>query len=137
VTRAVFRPCPAPRSGAFAAARGADCHTGHDRHVVARSTSGVKDVVSLLKVGLEPAASAAGTDVKGEQLLDTDPAIAIQARMLLAIDPDVEPPRVKVSVDRGVVELTGTVDPIARDRALEVAKSVHGVKRVEDHLTVH
>jgi len=101
--------------------------------LVARSTSGVKDVVDMLTIGAEPAA----TDVKGEQLLDSDPGIASQVRMLLAIDPDVEPPRVAVTVDHGVVDLTGSVDPIAHDRALEVARSVQGVKRVEDHLTIH
>jgi len=39
-------------------------------------------------------------------------------------------------VDHGVVSLTGTVDPIARDRALEVARSVQGVTRVADHLSI-
>lgn len=112
-----------------------DRKTRDEAILVARSTSGVKDVVDLLTVGAEPA-DGAKRDTQGEQLLDSDAGLASQVRMLLAIDPVVEPPKVEVSVTGGVVELTGTVNPIVHDQALEVARSVKGVKRVEDHLTV-
>jgi len=113
-------------------------HRTRDHAVlVARSTSGVKDVVDLLVVGTAPTTATTGTETQDARLLDSDPAIASQVRMLLAIDPDVEPPRVGVSVDHGIVDLTGTVDPIAHDRALEIARSVQGVRRIDDHLTLH
>lgn len=112
-------------------------HRTRDHAVlVARSTSGVKDVVDLLSVGTAPAVAPEGTDTPDTRLLDSDPAIASQVRMLLAIEANVEPPKVSVSVDHGVVELTGTVDPIAHDRALEIARSVQGVKRIDDHLNL-
>lgn len=107
---------------------------------IAHATDGVKGVVDMLRVagtsGAHARAAGDGASVEADALLTSDPAIASQVRILLALDTSIKPPAVHVSVSHGVVTLTGTVGLIAHDRAVELARSIRGVSRVDDELTV-
>jgi osmotically-inducible protein OsmY len=67
----------------------------------------------------------------------TDAAIADAVRRELAVDPAVDPERVRVRVDDGVVVLAGTVPHLLMaDRAVERAKMVWGARAVVERLEV-
>lgn len=67
----------------------------------------------------------------------TDPAIADQVRMKLAIDPIVKAGAIGVSVNNRIVELTGSVQgERIKERAGKITKKVKGVRQVINRLTV-
>jgi osmotically-inducible protein OsmY len=107
---------------------------------IAHATDGVTGVVDMLRIagtaGAHARAAGSGVNAEADALLTSDPAIASQVRILLALDTHVQPPSVHVSVSHGVVTLTGTVGPIAHDHAVELARDIRGVSRVDDELTV-
>jgi hyperosmotically inducible protein len=117
-----------------------DAQSRNKAVAIAHATDGVKHVVDMLTVAGASGASAdgAGRGAGGQvdALLTSDAAIASQVKLLLALDTDIQPPAVHVSVAHGVVTLTGTVGPIAHDRAIELARSIRGVSRVDDEMTV-
>jgi hyperosmotically inducible protein len=118
-----------------------DARSRNQAVAIARATDGVKNVVDMLTVAGTPGAPSEGAarGAAGDQadaLLTSDPAIASQVKLLLALDTHIQPPAVHVSVAQGVVTLTGTVGPIAHDRAIELARTIRGVSRVDDRMTV-
>ena len=65
--------------------------------------------------------------------------VGIQARVKLALlnDPEISGLRINTEVKRGVVSLYGRVGSRAlKQRALELASGVKGVRQVEDRLTI-
>ena len=67
----------------------------------------------------------------------SDNLIYDQVRLKLSADRDVRGGVIEVKVDKGVVELSGTVkSDKARNRAEKVAKKVKGVEKVVNKLKV-
>jgi hyperosmotically inducible periplasmic protein len=68
---------------------------------------------------------------------EPDRKIAADVKSSLASDPDLGAMKIDVHSDDGVVTLVGRApDPAARDRAGQLARSVGGVKSVENLLTL-
>jgi osmotically-inducible protein OsmY len=68
---------------------------------------------------------------------ETDPGITTAVKAKLAADDTVKAYRIDVDTKDKVVSLSGSVDtPIAKERAVQVARSVDGVSSVVDNLTV-
>jgi osmotically-inducible protein OsmY len=107
---------------------------------LARETTGVRDVVDRLMVRAHTSDGRGQTIPGGDEIskvTQSDPVILTQIKTKFAVDPDVSAFAIDVDVDDGVVTLTGTVkNEQARQRALALARSVQGVKRVSDNLTV-
>ena len=65
----------------------------------------------------------------------TDPSIQVAVDAQLAVDATTAPLSIDISVSRGVVHLTGeATSRDQRDRAVELARSVRGVKDVVDDM---
>ena len=76
-------------------------------------------------------------DARLDPALPGDAAIARAVSARLGEDASLETADISVSVDRGVVELRGTVAlPIQKNAARVIAESVRGVTDVVDHLQV-
>jgi hypothetical protein len=70
-------------------------------------------------------------------LHDPDARIAMSLLELLSRDREASNGRIDVSVEDGVVTLLGTVsDPTMRDRAVDLAEGVQGVRAVYDKLSI-
>jgi hyperosmotically inducible periplasmic protein len=70
-------------------------------------------------------------------VMDPDVLIAEQVRAAFATNPDFGAVKIDVHSDEGVVTLRGRApDPVARDRASDIARSVREVKAVENQLTL-
>ena len=68
---------------------------------------------------------------------ETDPGITTAVKSKLAADDTVKAYRIDVDTKDRVVTLNGAVDtPVARDRAIELARATDGVRNVVDQLTV-
>ncbi|MER3446389.1 MAG: transporter [Candidatus Dadabacteria bacterium] len=66
-----------------------------------------------------------------------DSTITTKVKAALLADPDVSGLDVNVETFKGVVQLSGFVDDQKQaNRAVEIARSVNGVKGVENRLTV-
>lgn len=66
-----------------------------------------------------------------------DSTITTKVKTALLADPDVSGLDVKVETFKGVVQLSGFVDSAKQaSKAVEIARSVDGVKKVENKLTV-
>jgi hyperosmotically inducible protein len=109
---------------------------------IARRTNGVADVVDQLTVA-PTAEQPAGTSGRVGEIpgasdsagLDPRLTTAVQSRLLA--DPTVGALKISVDTRDRVVTLTGMVDSTAaRDRALDIARSVENIARVEDKLTI-
>lgn len=83
-------------------------------------------------------------DVRTEAKQATNTAVAVvdnaalttKVKAALLADDQVKGTQINVDSNGGVVKLTGTVDaPVQVARAVEVAKGVQGVQRVENNLT--
>ena len=76
------------------------------------------------------------TAAKVENFVD-DAAITTAVKADLVKDPDLSAIKIDVDTKQGVVTLTGTAPTdIARERATRLAKSVNGVKSVENKLAI-
>lgn len=104
---------------------------------IARSTSGVENVVDLISVR-----SASGTGeapepnrTLGEHIDDATITLSVKTRLLE--DPQVKGLRIDVDTREGVVYLTGRVrSQEESDRAVEVARTTEHVKDVKPNLTI-
>lgn len=112
---------------------------------IARSTKGVADVVDNIVVApsTEPGAAPTSGQVGDTSLggaasaAVTDASITSKVKTSLLADPDVSGLRIDVDTRDGVVTLTGIVNSSAeKARALDLARKVENVSRVEDKLTV-
>lgn len=66
-----------------------------------------------------------------------DSAVTLRVESRLKADPVTQGSTIAVETMEGVVNLSGFVDTLKeRNRALEVVRSVEGVRRVKDSLTV-
>ena len=115
---------------------------------IAARIDGVKRVINNLRVaGPQPSGTSGrqtpppaertpGED-EIQRVTQSDPVILTQIKTRYAIDPDISALDVHVSVDQGVVTLTGDVaDNIVRQRAESLAREVAGVKEVKNQLKV-
>lgn len=115
---------------------------------IARNTDGVKNVVDKLTVRpeagttgktgtrTEPPARVPGEDELA-RVAESEAMILTQIKAKFALDPLVNALAIDVDVDDGMVTLTGEVkDQAAHARALEIARSVKGVKGVKDQLKI-
>jgi len=67
----------------------------------------------------------------------SDPGITTAVKTKLAADDTVKAYKINVDTKDGVVTLLGTVDtPVAKERAVELAKATKGVNSVVDELTI-
>jgi hyperosmotically inducible protein len=112
---------------------------------IARKTSGVVDVVDdlavMTDVGEEQAAPTSGrlgdTGSAGEGRVVLDPGITADVKSRLLADATVKDLNIDVETQDRVVTLKGTVDNESqKTRALEIARSVDNVARVEDKLSI-
>ena len=67
----------------------------------------------------------------------TDAGITTNIKSKMAADDTVKAHQINVDTSNGVVTLTGDVDsPIAKERAVQIAKNTSGVREVVDNITV-
>lgn len=104
--------------------------------------------VEINRQGMEGAKdprAAAGVDkdnsvrmgVGDTSVMDPDVLIAEQVKAALASNPDFGALPIEVRSDEGDVTLRGRApDPVARDRATEIAKAVRNVRSVDNQLTL-
>jgi hyperosmotically inducible protein len=108
---------------------------------IARATRGVTNVVDQITVQPAGEPSAAPTtgrfgDTPNDRLTG-DPGITAEIKTRLLADTSVSGLKIDVDTADRVVTMTGTVSSQAeKTRALEIARGVEGVARVEDKLTV-
>jgi osmotically-inducible protein OsmY len=108
---------------------------------IARSTSGVREVVDRITVAVEPPpAPQTGADrTSSEPLSDrlTDASVTTAVKSKLLADPDTSGLRIDVDTRDKVVTLTGKVkSAMEKDEAVQIARNTEGVKSVNDRLTV-
>lgn len=110
---------------------------------IARSTTGVREVVDHISVGPEarhepapaPGADRPAGESLGDRLTDAGVTTAVKAKLLA--DPGTSGLRIDVDTKDKVVTLSGKVKSQAEKReALQVARNTEGVKSVTDRLTV-
>jgi hypothetical protein len=101
------------------------------------------DIKPGAKLAAPPVAAKALTPVPVANARVPGPApdlnrpLAERVRQALARDPDIPDDVVDVSANGGVVSLWGTVGSAKeRERAVEIARAVEGVQRVENKLTI-
>lgn len=76
-------------------------------------------------------------EVNGETTRVSDAGLVTNIKSRLAADPDVAAVNIDVDADGGVVTLSGVVrSDRARQRAVEIAQRVDGVRRVNDQIQV-
>lgn len=76
-------------------------------------------------------------EVNGETTRVSDAALATNVKSRLAADPDVGAINIDVDADGGIVTLSGVVrSERSRSRALEIARNVDGVQRVNNEIRV-
>ena len=81
------------------------------------------------------AAGAEATSTPG-QFID-DSAITLKVKSSFIADSDIKSLGISVSTDNGVVRLTGTVEnEMQKQKAVDIAKKVNGVKSVVDELVI-
>jgi hyperosmotically inducible protein len=67
----------------------------------------------------------------------TDAGITTNVKSKMAVDDSVKAYQVNVDTRNGVVTLTGDVDsPLAKERAVQIARNTDGVRDVVDNITV-
>lgn len=108
---------------------------------VARATRGVADVVDSLSIVPEsqtaPTTGRFGETPGTIDRPNIDPGLTAEIKTRLLADPTVSGLKINVDTKDRVVTLTGTVTSQAeKTRALNIARGVENVVRVEDHLTV-
>jgi hyperosmotically inducible periplasmic protein len=104
---------------------------------IARSTSGVANVVDMLSVRTGSAEGNAPDPDRslGERIDDAGITAAVKTKLL--DDPQVRGLKIDVDTRDGVVFLTGTVRTQAEsDRAVEIARGTEHVKDVKPNLTI-
>jgi hyperosmotically inducible protein len=106
---------------------------------IARGTSGVADVVNRLSIApaAEPTTGRYGETPGAIDRPNVDPGLTAEIKTRLLADPTVSGLKIDVDTRDRVVTLTGMVSTQAeKARALEIARGVENVARVEDKLTV-
>lgn len=100
-----------------------------------QGTDGAKDEKAAIGVGNnDTTRMGAGAEAPAN---DQDQRIATDVKTSLATNPDFGAIKVDVHAEDGKVTLRGRApDPAARDRAAEIARSVSGVKSVDNQLTL-
>jgi osmotically-inducible protein OsmY len=99
-----------------------------------QGTEGAKDEKSAAGVEHDTSKMGAAPDRKVQE---QDDRIATDVKASFAANPDFGALQIDVESDRGKVTLRGRApDAAARDRAAEIARSVNGVKSVDNRLTV-
>jgi hyperosmotically inducible periplasmic protein len=120
-----------------------DTPAARDRAVeVARATSGVRDVVDVLKVAPATAATSGRADDAREAARDDrstvgDAGITASIKTKMLADSTVGGLKINVDTTNGVVSLTGDVKSAAeKRRAVAIARETDGVKSVNDKLEI-
>jgi hyperosmotically inducible periplasmic protein len=108
---------------------------------IARATRGVTDVVDNLSISAEsqtaPTTGELGEAPETIGRPNMDPGLTVEIKTRLLADPMVSGLKINVDTKDRVVTLTGTVSSQAeKARALEIARGVENVVRLEDRLTV-
>jgi hyperosmotically inducible protein len=108
---------------------------------IARNTEGVNSVVDQIAIVPERAATTGIGGTPAEpgpgDVLTTDPNITAQVKTKLLADPDISGLRIDVDTRDQVVTLTGNVRTQAeKSHALQLAREVEGVSRVNDKLMI-
>jgi hyperosmotically inducible protein len=107
---------------------------------IARATRGVVNVVDDLAVTSEPrpaATSGRDEDTPAMSRANVDPGVTAEIKVRLLADPMVSGLAINVDTSDRVVTLSGAVASHAeRDRALQIARGVENVVRVDDQLTL-
>lgn len=100
-----------------------------------QGADGAKEETAAIGVGNnDTTRTGAGAEAPAN---DQDQRIATDVQTSLATNPDFGAIKVDVHAEDGKVTLRGRApDPAARDRAAEIARSVSGVKAVDNQLTL-
>jgi hyperosmotically inducible protein len=103
---------------------------------LAREVQGVRQVVNNLKIQSPSAAAGSGSSRTAGQAVD-DATITASVKTKLAAEKLSTLMKVDVDTRHGIVTLTGDVDSEAtRQRAVEVARGVQGVRDVVSNLRI-
>jgi len=103
---------------------------------LARQVAGVRDVVNNLKVQAPAAGASGGPSRTAGQVVD-DASITAAVKAKLAGEKLSTVTKVDVDTRNGIVTLTGNVNSeTMRQRAVEIAREVEGVRNVVNNLRV-
>lgn len=86
---------------------------------------------------LQPTPADRGEQRPGRTLL-ADATLLQQVQTRLAAEPLLAETAIRVETGGGVVRLRGVVySPVQRARAIEIARGIHGARRIDDQLIRH
>jgi osmotically-inducible protein OsmY len=104
--------------------------------MISRITSITRIVIGLLLVALMAGCASSATQESTGEYID-DSAITASVKAAIYNDPMLKVGQISVESYKGVVQLSGFVDSKqAAQRAVELARSVKGVKAVKNSLVV-
>lgn len=104
--------------------------------MINRTTSITRFVIGLLLVALMAGCAGSATQESTGEYID-DSSITASVKAAIYNDPMLKVGQISVESHKGVVQLSGFVDSRqAATRAVELARSVKGVKSVENSLIV-
>jgi osmotically-inducible protein OsmY len=104
--------------------------------MINRTTSITRFVIGLLLVALMAGCAGSATQESTGEYID-DSGITASVKAAIYKDPMLKVGQISVESHKGVVQLSGFVDSRqAATRAVELARSVKGVKSVENSLIV-
>jgi osmotically-inducible protein OsmY len=108
-----------------------DVHSSAERASIESAARAVKGVSAVIDRTVVNPRAPTSAQIAG------DLELATQVHADLAAQIGVNAARVHVDVHRGVVTLTGTLPSVAhRQVADETVRSIHGVKRLDDDITI-
>ena len=104
--------------------------------MISRITSITRIVIGLLLVALMAGCASSATQESTGEYID-DSGITTSVKAAIYNDPMLKVGQISVETYKGVVQLSGFVDSAqAARRAVELARSVKGVKSVKNSLVV-
>jgi osmotically-inducible protein OsmY len=104
--------------------------------MISRITSITRIVIGLLLVALMAGCASSATQESTGEYID-DSGITASVKAAIYNDPMLKVGQISVETYKGVVQLSGFVDSAqAARRAVELARSVKGVKSVKNSLVV-
>ena len=104
-------------------------------NAIRQGNQALRDIASTAREGAEKATEAAREVGREAGPILNDASLTAKVKAALVADTQVAGTRIDVDTKGGVVTLTGTLPAGQAQRALEIARSIEGVKSVENRLT--
>ena len=106
-------------------------------NAVHKGNQALKEITAKAKDGAEKAASAAREAAREAAPVISDATVTAKVKTALLADKDVSAMAIDVDTEGGIVTLSGRLpDATQATRAVEIARTIEGVKSVENRLTV-